>query len=115
MALVDRGYKGRKTILGVEIMMPGGGKGKTAYEKQRDRARFRRRAAVEPVIGHLKSDYLMLRNYLKGVEGDMINTIMAAVAFNMMKRLRQIRNAIYFVLDLLTGNWSVKYATVQNY
>jgi len=96
-------------------MMPGSGKGKTAYEKLRDRARFRRRAAVEPVIGHLKSDYRMLRNYLKGVEGDMINTIMAAVAFNMMKRLRQIRDAIYFVLDLLTGNWSVKYATVQNY
>jgi IS5 family transposase len=115
VALVDRGYKGRKTILGVEIMMPGTGKGKTAYEKIRDRARFRRRAAVEPVIGHLKSDYRMLRNYLKGVEGDMINTIMAAVAFNMMKRLRQIRDAIYFVLDLLTGNWSVKYATVQNY
>ena len=40
---------------------------------------FRRRAAVEPVIGHLKSDYRLLRNYLKGVEGDMINTIMAAV------------------------------------
>ncbi len=115
VALVDRGYKGRKTILGVEIMMPGTGKGKTAYEKIRDRARFRRRAAVEPVIGHLKSDYRMLRNYLKGVEGDMINTIMAAVAFNMMKRLRQIRDAIYFVLDLLTGNWSVKNATVQNY
>ena len=115
LALVDRGYKGRKTILGVEIMMPGTGKGKTAYEKLKDRARFRRRAAVEPVIGHLKSDYLMLRNYLKGVEGDMINTIMAAVAFNMMKRLRQIRNAIYFVLDLLAGNWSVKYATVLVY
>jgi len=113
--LVDRGYKGRKTILGVEIMMPGTGKGKTAYEKIRDRARFRRRAAVEPVIGHLKSDYRMLRNYLKGVEGDMINTIMAAVAFNMMKRLRQIRDAIYFVLDLLTCNWSVKYATVLVY
>ncbi len=115
VALVDRGYKERKTILGVEIMMPGTGKGKTAYEKIRDRARFRRRAAVEPVIGHLKSDYRMLRNYLKGVEGDMINTIMAAVAFNMMKRLRQIRDAIYFVLDLLTGNWSIKYTTVRNY
>ncbi len=115
VALVDRGYKGCKAILGVEIMMLGSGKSKTAYEKQRDRAWFRRRAAVEPVIGHLKSDYRMLRNYLKVVEGDMINTIMAAVAFNMMKRLRQIRDAIYFVLDLLTGNWSVKYATVQNY
>ena len=95
--------------------MPGTGKGKTAYEKQRDRARFRRMAAVEPVIGHLKSDYLMLRNYLKCVEGDIINTVMAAVAFNMMKRLRQIRDVIYYILDLLTGNWSIKYATVRNY
>jgi IS5 family transposase len=115
VALVDRGYKGRKTVLGVEIMMPGTGKGKTSYEKQRDRARFRRRASIEPVIGHLKSDHRMLRNYLRVVEGDMINTIMAAVAFNMMKRLRQIRDAIYFVLDLLIGNRSVKYVTVQNY
>ncbi len=41
VALVDRGYKGRKTILGVEIMMPGTGKGKTPYEKHKNRARFR--------------------------------------------------------------------------
>jgi hypothetical protein len=45
----------------------------------------------------------------------MINTIMAAVAFNMMKRLRQIRDAIYFVLDLLSGYWPMKYSTVGNY
>jgi hypothetical protein len=45
----------------------------------------------------------------------MINTIMAAVAFNMMKRLSQIRDAIYFVLDLLTESWSVKFATVLIY
>jgi len=115
IALVDRGYKGRKTILGVEIRLPGSGKGKTSYEKHRDRVRFRRRAAIEPVIGHLKSDYRMFRNYLKGTEGDMINTIMAAVAFNMMKKLRQIRDDIYFVLNLLTGNRSVEYATIKIY
>ena len=115
VALVDRGYKGRKDVLGVEIKIPGSGKGKTAYEKIRDRARFRRRAAVEPVIGHLKSDYRMLRNYLRGVEGDMINTIMAAASFNMMKKLRQIRNAIYFVLDQLARYGSVKYITITNY
>ncbi|MBP7509336.1 MAG: hypothetical protein KA807_16100 [Prolixibacteraceae bacterium] len=56
----------------------------------------------------------MLRNYLKRGEGDMINTIMAVVVFNVMKRLRQIWGAIYFVLDLLIGNWSLKYVTVQN-
>ena len=115
MALVDRGCKSSKTVFGVEIRMLGGDKGKIAYEKHKTRARFRQRAAIEPVTGHLKSDYCMIRNYLKGVEGDMINTIMAAVAFNMMKRLRQIRDTIYFVLDLLTGSWSVKYVTVHNY
>jgi hypothetical protein len=41
VALVDRCNKGRKAILGVEIMMPGTGKGKTAYEKLKNRARFR--------------------------------------------------------------------------
>ena len=115
LALVDRGYKGRKEILGVEIKIPGSGRGHTAYEKNRDRARFRRRAAIEPIIGHLKSDYRMLRNYLKGVEGDMINTIMAAVSFNMMKKLRQIRDAIHFVLDWLARNWPVKYITLTIY
>lgn len=77
--------------------------GKTAYEKLNDRSRFRRRTAVEPVIGHFKSNNRMLRNYLKGVESDV------------MKRSRQIRDAFYFVLDLLSGSCPVKHATVQNY
>ena len=59
----------------------------------------KRTEAVEPVIGHLKRDYPLISNYLKGAEGEMINTIKAAVLFNMMKKLRQIRDAIYFGLD----------------
>jgi len=55
------------------------------------------------------------RNYLKGVEGDMTITIMTALAFNMMKRLRQKRDAIYFDLDLLTGYKPEKYLTVVIY
>ena len=41
-----------------------------------------RRAAIEPVIGHLKSNYRMGRNYLKGVVGDQINVLLAAAAMN---------------------------------
>ena len=41
----------------------------------------------------------MLRNYLKGVEGDMINTLMAGAAFNMMKMLRKIRESIICILN----------------
>ena len=57
----------------------------------------------------------MLRNYLKGVEGDMINTIMAGAAFNMMKRLRKIREAIIFVLNQIFNNWLEKYLTLARF
>jgi transposase, IS5 family len=98
-ALVDRGCKGRKSILGVNIKTPGSGIVKTAYQKTRDRARFRRRASIEPIIGHLKQDHLMLRNYLKGIEGEMINTLLAGAAFNMMKMLRKVRESVICVLN----------------
>ncbi len=75
-----------------------------------------------PLVNEINTKYELVelaqrinRNYFEGVEGDMINTIMADVAFNMMELLRKIRIAIYLVLDLLNGSWSVKYATVQNY
>jgi IS5 family transposase len=55
------------------------------------REKFKRRAAIEPVIGHLKSDYRMQRNYLKGFVGDQINLLLAATAFNLKKWMR-----IYF-------------------
>ena len=53
-----------------------------------DMTKFRKRigekgAGIEPVIGHLKSDHRMMRNYLKGTLGDAINTMMAAAAYNM--------------------------------
>ena len=43
---------------------------------------MRRRAAVEPVIGHLKEDHRMRRNHLKGREGDRINAVLAAAGYN---------------------------------
>lgn len=43
---------------------------------------MRRRAAVEPVIGHLKDDHRMRRNHLKGRDGDRINAVLAAAGYN---------------------------------
>ncbi|MBK7883933.1 MAG: hypothetical protein IPJ81_09085 [Chitinophagaceae bacterium] len=40
---------------------------------------------MEPVIGHLKHDYRMSRNYLKGTVGDAINVILAAATMNFKK------------------------------
>jgi hypothetical protein len=38
-----------------------------------------KRAAIEPIIGHLKSDFRLSRNLLKGQAGDEINVLMAAI------------------------------------
>jgi len=43
---------------------------------------MRRRPAVEPVIGHLKEDHRMGRNYLAGRAGDAANAVLAAVGYN---------------------------------
>ena len=58
--------------------------------KELSRKRFRRRAGIEPVTGHLKSDHRLKRNFLKGFAGDQINLIMAAAAFNFKKWMREV-------------------------
>jgi len=54
----------------------------------RKKKRLRSRSAIEPVIGHMKSDYRMSRNFLLGFQGDQINALMAGCAFNLKKILR---------------------------
>jgi len=93
--IVDRGYRGRKKVLGVEIRIPGKPKkNATNYEKQKARKFFKAKAGIEPVIGHVKHDHRMIRNYLSGTHGDVINTLLAATGFNMMKMLRRIKAEI---------------------
>jgi transposase, IS5 family len=52
------------------------------------RREMKRRAAVEPVIGHLKAEHRMERNYLKGRNGDRINAVLAAAGYNFSLMLR---------------------------
>jgi IS5 family transposase len=49
---------------------------------------FRRRSAVEPVIGHLKNEHRMGRNHLAHQAGDAINAVLAAVGYNFRLLLR---------------------------
>ncbi len=46
------------------------------------RREMRRRAAVEPVIGHVKAEHRMDRKYLKGRDGDRANAVLAAAGYN---------------------------------
>lgn len=82
--LTDRGCRRKKRVGDMEIGIPTSGTpGQSYYQKRKARKKFCKRAGIEPVIGHLKSDHRMMRNYLKGALGDAINTMMAAAAYNM--------------------------------
>jgi IS5 family transposase len=100
----DRGYAGCKEvsqefnnkIIITKISIPGKPlKRDTNYQKQKKRKDFRRRAAIEPVIGHMKSDYRLNRNFLKGFKGDEINLLMSAVAWNFKKWINIYFYAIF--------------------
>ena len=91
VAICDRGYRGRSKVGETRILIPKpSGKKATAYQRQKARKRFRKRAGIEAFIGHLKSDYRMVRNYLKGSVGDSINLMLAAAAFNFKKWMREL-------------------------
>jgi IS5 family transposase len=76
--IVDRGYKGIKSYKASKIYVPKPDKNIT----KKQRKKHSKRAAIEPVIGHLKQDYRLCRNYLKGINGDNMNVILAAAAMN---------------------------------
>lgn len=62
-AICDRGYRGKKEINGVTISIPSTQKKQnTQYEITKTKEKFRRRASIEPIIGHLKSDFRLAKN-----------------------------------------------------
>ena len=104
VAICDRGYRGLKQVGDTNILIPGRPKKKdTQCQRRKARERFRRRAAIEPVIGHLKHDHRMARSYLKGAVGDAINLFMAAAAFNFRKLMRKLDKLFALLAFLFLG------------
>lgn len=91
----DRGYKGKTKIADTLIQIPKPFNPKTlnSYQQRKKRKQFKRRAAIEPIIGHLKSDHRLGSNFYKGIVGDSINVLLAAAAFN-FKRMMNIYKKI---------------------
>jgi len=98
----DRGGKGKSEINGVKIIIPAPPKKTdTLYQKQTKRKKCRARAAIEPVIGHLKTDFRMQQNYLRGEKGVQINALMAATAWNLKKLMEKLKeNILQFIFRL---------------
>ena len=83
-AYVDMGYRGHDYEGEVTVRVDKRQRGRTPRPLWRW---MKRRAAVEPSIGHLKAEHRLERNRLKGVAGDAFNAMMSAAAMNFQKLL----------------------------
>ena len=93
--LADKGYRGHNAPPShkLKVYITGQRRRMTPAIKRE----MRRRAAVEPVIGHIKNEHRMGRNYLAHAKGDAINAILAAMGYN----FRQLLNWLRLFLRLL--------------
>lgn len=101
---LDRGYRGQKEIDQTTIHTPRPEKNITITKRKR----HKRRAAIEPVIGHLKSDYRMRRNFLKGISGDQINVLLCAAAMNFKRVINLWKQRLNnWAIELLENFWMI--------
>jgi IS5 family transposase len=98
-AYVDRGYRGHDADKG-RMFVSGQKRGVTPTIRRE----IRRRAGIEPVIGHLKSDGHLGRNFLAGASGDAVNVILAAAGHN----LRLLRAWLIRLLALLLSLLAIR-------
>ena len=83
-AAVDKGFRGQTHHPpGLQVLVTGTRKFKGILKRL-----VKRRSAIEPVIGHIKYDHGLKRNYLQGTQGDRINALMVACGFNLRKLCR---------------------------
>lgn len=109
-ATVDRGYKGKQSIGATKINMPKPPlKKDNDYQKRKKRKYFKRRAAIEPIIGHLKQDHRGARNFLKGQIGDSINFIMAAAGFNYKKLMVKLKEKDFWLYKYFKNRLYVQF------
>jgi len=101
-AFVDKGYRGHDAPNPRRVFISGQKRGVHGQIKRE----LRRRSAIEPVIGHLKSDGSLGRNFLKGRHGDRANPVLAAAGHNLRLVLRWLR----ILLRLLSPAFSATLA-----
>jgi IS5 family transposase len=97
-AYVDRGSRGHDADKS-RVFVSGQKRGVTPTIR-RER---RRRSAIEPVIGHMKSDGHLGRNFLRGTEGDATNLILAAAGHNLRLLRAWLVRFLAFLLSLLAA------------
>jgi IS5 family transposase len=99
--LTDAGYRGHNAPAEHKFKVYVAGQ-KCRMTEQIKRE-FRRRSAIEPVIGHLKDDHRMRRNYLAHESGDAINAVLAAVGYNFRRLIRWLSFLLLKILLALSA------------
>ena len=111
----DRGYRGQKTCGDTLIEIPSvPKKDDTPYIRQKKHKLFQKRAGIEPIIGHCKSDHRLSRNFYKGLFGDSINVMLAAAAFNFKRVMNLllcpfqtlVNRALILLKSVISIQWS---------
>jgi IS5 family transposase len=109
---VDMGYRGHDYDGAVTVHVDKRQRGRTSKARWRW---MKRRAAVEPSIGHLKNEHRLERNRLKGTAGNEINAILAAAAMNFQKLLRAFWHIFLFCqMDVCNGLIGLQGHQTQN-
>ena len=85
-AYVDLGYRGHEPQDHTQVHVVDGRKLKRLTRHMR--SLYKRRSAIEPIIGHLKNDNGMSKNWLKGSDGDTMNALLCGCGYNMRKLIR---------------------------
>ena len=97
--LADAGYRGHNAPPDYKFRVF------TAKQKRRVtpqiKREMKRRSAIEPVIGHLKEEHRMGRNYLAHRHGDANNAILAAAGYNFRRLIRWLRLLLRLILAAL--------------
>jgi transposase, IS5 family len=99
--LTDKGYRGHNAPPDYKfrVFISGQKRGVTPPIKRQ----LRRRSAIEPVIGHLKEEHRMARNYLWHRRGDAANAVLAAVGYNFRRLIRWLWLSLCHILAALAA------------
>jgi IS5 family transposase len=94
---VDKGYRGHNHQEKFRVWITG----QVRRVTRPIRREMKRRAAVEPVIGHTKAEHRLGRNYLKGRDGDRSNAVLAAAGYNFSLLLRWLARLLRALIRAL--------------
>ena len=102
--IADAGYRGHNAPAEHKFSVYTAGRKRRV--NQQIKREFKRRAAIEPVIGHLKDDHRMGRTYLAHSSGDAINAVLAAVGYNFRRLIQWLR--LLMLRILIAANFAAQ-------